>query len=177
MRRYALATILTVPFALSACGGGSVGDALGLGRRAPDEFQVVQRAPLTVPPNFALRPPEPGAPRPQEGTAAQRAQVALTGAPVPAADVTPGQAALLASAGTASANPDIRNLVAEESDGLAGLDLDRFWIVLDFQRRALARTQQTPLDARAEALRLQESGISVRSVRVETQVLPGSGGG
>ncbi len=176
MRRYVLAPIVIVPFVLTACGGGgSVGDALGLGRRAPDEFQVVQRAPLTVPPNFGLRPPEPGAPRPQEGTPAQRAQVALTGAPLPDADLTPGQSALLASAGSAQADPDIRQLVASESDGLAGLDLDRFWFVLDFQRRALARTEQTPLDARTEALRLRETGVNVRSVRVDSQTLPGGG--
>jgi hypothetical protein len=32
----------------------------------PDEFEVVQRAPLTIPPDFDLRPPKPGSPRPQE---------------------------------------------------------------------------------------------------------------
>ncbi|TVQ33944.1 MAG: DUF3035 domain-containing protein [Geminicoccaceae bacterium] len=178
MRRPALVLALSAPFVFTACGGGGgVGDALGMGRRAPDEFQVVQRAPLTLPPNFALRPPEPGAARPQEGTPAQRAQVALTGAPMPVADATPGQAALLASAGAATADPEIRMVLANETEGMAGLDLDRFWFILDFQRRAFARAQQTPLDAQAEAQRLREAGINVRSVRVDTQTLPGSGGG
>jgi hypothetical protein len=40
--------------------------ALGLGKRSPDEFTVVTRAPLSLPPEFALRPPQPGAQRPQE---------------------------------------------------------------------------------------------------------------
>ena len=40
----------------------------------PDEFAVESRAPLTIPPEFALRPPQPGAPRPQEITAAERAK-------------------------------------------------------------------------------------------------------
>ena len=40
----------------------------------PDEFAVESRAPLTIPPDFALRPPQPGAPRPQETTAAERAR-------------------------------------------------------------------------------------------------------
>ena len=31
--------------------------ALGFDKAPPDEFQVVQRAPLSVPPDFALRPP------------------------------------------------------------------------------------------------------------------------
>lgn len=51
--------------------------AMGLGKRAPDEFTVVKRAPLSLPPEYALRPPEPGAPRPQEPspTAQARQQV------------------------------------------------------------------------------------------------------
>ena len=40
--------------------------ALGLGKRSPDEFTVVTRAPLSLPPEFALRPPQPGVQRPQE---------------------------------------------------------------------------------------------------------------
>ncbi len=31
-------------------------------RRVPDEFEVVQRASLEIPPDFTLRPPMPGAP-------------------------------------------------------------------------------------------------------------------
>lgn len=40
--------------------------ALGLSKRSPDEFTVVTRAPLALPPEFALRPPQPGVQRPQE---------------------------------------------------------------------------------------------------------------
>lgn len=43
--------------ALSACSSGSVKDTLGLNRAAPDEFRVVSRPPLSVPPQFSLRPP------------------------------------------------------------------------------------------------------------------------
>jgi hypothetical protein len=48
--------------------------AIGMDRAGPDEFAVESRAPLTIPPDFDLRPPQPGAPRPQEGTAAERAR-------------------------------------------------------------------------------------------------------
>ena len=47
---------------------------IGLDQPMPDEFAVESRAPLTVPPDFDLRPPEPGAPRPQEKSAEQQAQ-------------------------------------------------------------------------------------------------------
>jgi len=48
--------------------------AVGMDRTGPDEFAVESRAPLTIPPDFELRPPKPGAPRPQEGTTADRAR-------------------------------------------------------------------------------------------------------
>ena len=48
--------------------------AIGMDRVGPDEFAVEARAPLTIPPEFDLRPPQPGAPRPQEVTAAEKAR-------------------------------------------------------------------------------------------------------
>src|SRR6266704_800210 len=47
---------------------------VGMDRVGPDEFAVESRAPLTIPPEYNLRPPQPGAPRPQEGTAADKAR-------------------------------------------------------------------------------------------------------
>ena len=47
---------------------------VGLDRVGPDEFAVESRAPLTIPPEFDLRPPQPGAPRPQEASAADKAR-------------------------------------------------------------------------------------------------------
>lgn len=52
---------------LSGC-SGDAGKILGLEKEAPDEFAVVSRAPLSLPPDYGLRPPEPGAARPQEQT-------------------------------------------------------------------------------------------------------------
>jgi Protein of unknown function (DUF3035) len=48
--------------------------AIGLEPGMPDEFAVESRAPLTIPPDFDLRPPTPGAPRPQEKSADQQAK-------------------------------------------------------------------------------------------------------
>jgi DUF3035 family protein len=47
---------------------------VGLEPVSPDEFAVESRAPLTIPPDFNLRPPAPGAPRPQEGSVAEKAR-------------------------------------------------------------------------------------------------------
>jgi hypothetical protein len=40
--------------------------AIGIEKTSPDEFAVESRAPLEMPPDFDLRPPQPGASRPQE---------------------------------------------------------------------------------------------------------------
>jgi hypothetical protein len=66
---------------VGGCAQGSVQDALGMSKRAPDEFAVVKRAPLIVPPDFELRPPDPGAPRPNIGRTSDQARVALTRSP------------------------------------------------------------------------------------------------
>jgi hypothetical protein len=63
--------------ALSACGGGGKGGVLAGRGAAPDEFLVSKRAPLTIPPDFALSPPKPGAPRPQEADSSQQALSAM----------------------------------------------------------------------------------------------------
>ena len=47
---------------------------MGMDRTGPDEFAVESRAPLLIPPDFNLRPPQPGATRPNEVTAAERAR-------------------------------------------------------------------------------------------------------
>src|SRR4051794_10214234 len=57
---------------LSGCGG--MRTVFGLDQVGPDEFAVESRAPLLIPPDFNLRPPQPGATRPNEATASDRAR-------------------------------------------------------------------------------------------------------
>lgn len=103
-----------LPLALAGCGNNDLSRTFGLTREAPDEFQVTTRAPLSMPPDFMLRPPRPGAPRPQEMSSRQEAeatlvpQAALAG---PQSGATsPGQQALLAASGP-PAPPDIRQKI------------------------------------------------------------------
>jgi hypothetical protein len=59
---------------LALPGCSDVRAVLGMDRTGPDEFAVESRAPLLIPPDFNLRPPQPGATRPNEVTAAERAR-------------------------------------------------------------------------------------------------------
>lgn len=121
--RGALVLVLAVPL-LAGC--TSARRALGWEKTSPDEFTVVSRAPLAQPPDFDLRPPAPGTPRPQEGTTVDQARRALLGnkdaesaSTDPAlADLSAGERALLFKAGADRASPDIRKEVDEESSAL-----------------------------------------------------------
>src|ERR1700736_6064630 len=76
-----IASRLIVPasmlIVLTGCGDSSLSRTFGLVRDTPDEFTVVTRAPLSMPPDFSLRPPQPGAPRPQDLSARAQAESAL----------------------------------------------------------------------------------------------------
>ena len=70
-------TILCLAGALFISGCSDLKKAIGLERTSPDEFAVESRAPLTMPPDFNLRPPQPGAARPQEKSSDQQARQAI----------------------------------------------------------------------------------------------------
>ena len=101
--RFSFRSSLVVAGAMSlaACASHGVSN-----RDRPDEFAVQRQAPLVVPPDFSLVPPQPGAPRPAEGTAAQQALQALFGGPAPRSAT---ETSALNRAGTA--DPGIRSAV------------------------------------------------------------------
>src|ERR1700686_5409577 len=65
---------------LSVSGCSDFKKMVGIEKTSPDEFAVESRAPLTIPPDFDLRPPAPGSGRPQETSAANRAKTAIDNA-------------------------------------------------------------------------------------------------
>ena len=73
-----IATLLVLGLALAGCGSTGF-----LNRDRPDEFAVSRQAPLVIPPDFSLAPPNPGAPRPQDNDASSQALDALFGGPAP----------------------------------------------------------------------------------------------
>lgn len=106
-----------IPFALGACSNAK--EQLGLERKSPDEFAVVKRAPLEMPPGFNLRPPSPGAPRPQEKSSDMQAKAAILGEDetqvVPSGGQTTSEALLVQQAGAQYIDPDIRAKVDQET--------------------------------------------------------------
>lgn len=153
------AFLAVASLALSGCSDAK--RALGYDKAPPDEFQVVSRAPLSLPPDFSLRPPTPGADRPQEGNVREQARRALTGNPRSTTPIgtqgrTQGDVALLKKAGAEQIQPDIRMLVNKETQALADADKS-FTDKLVFWRKPEGPGAGEQLDASKEAQRLREN--------------------
>jgi hypothetical protein len=141
---------------LSAC--GSVREDLGLGRSPPDEFAVVDRPPLAMPPDFGLRPPVPGAPRPQEIDPKIRASDTLFGGNETASESTGHlssvEKTLLEQSGADKASPDIRTVINNEQ--AASVDASPHLVdqLLSWKH---GDQPGTVVDAAAEAERIKEA--------------------
>ena len=103
-KRIWFAAVPLVAVALAGCASKGRSGVFA-GRSGPDEFVVGRAAPLTVPPDFALVPPRPGQPRPQEADSSTQALSALFGGQ---RQPSAGEAALLREAG-GTATPGVRS--------------------------------------------------------------------
>src|SRR5215471_9637295 len=74
VRGVAVASALCLGVSSLIAGCTDFKKSIGLEPTLPDEFAVESRAPLTIPPDFELRPPSPGAARPQEKASNQQAK-------------------------------------------------------------------------------------------------------
>ena len=162
IRAAAFAAVATL--ALSGCTDAR--RALGYEKAPPDEFQVVERAPLQQPPDFSLRPPAPGAVRPQEGNPRDQARAALAGrpsaTPISTQGRSQGDVVLLKKAGAEQAQPDIRMLVNKETQSMADADKS-FTDKVVFWRKPEGVGAGEQLDAGKEAQRLRENQALGRS--------------
>lgn len=103
---------------LAGCGNGGLSQTFGFSRASPDEFAVTTQAPLSMPPDLALRPPRPGEPRPQDVSESRQAEEALTPQATlgtAQAGLSAGQEAFLQQAGP-PAPTGIRKEIGREND-------------------------------------------------------------
>lgn len=121
--------------ALTTTGCESLNRSVGGGKASPDEFAVVTKAPLVIPPDFSLRPPMPGARRPQEANVAQAAANAVfSGSGQTATTMTSaGETMLLQEAGADDVDNAIRDVVDSEYYNIQRPDQDFSNKVLFYQ--------------------------------------------
>jgi len=184
IRNAAVLTLVAASaLSLGACAG--VRESVGLTKVTPDEFLTVASAPLSVPPEYGLRPPAPGQPRAEDLAPEAAARQILLGQRQ-AVTRTEGEQALVAAAGAERADPLARYVIDDEIGDLAHKDpswADRIM----FWRRDDAATQapsalpgggEATVDAQSEYRRLQEltggqAGISITPRRSGGFKLPG----
>jgi len=169
--------LLTVLFVVAGCSDKS-GNILGFEKSAPDEFAVVKRAPLTLPPNYGLRPPRPGTARPQAVSPRDEAKKSVIGATKTKPQRTRrnvraeqqrrigtrsgSEVALLKLTGAINVDPDIRDIVNREAVGVVSDSNESFVDSLLFWREKGPKPPDnfdTVVDAKGEARRLRENKV------------------
>lgn len=157
--RVRTATLLAISAAaLGVAGCSSTRQALGAQKVTPDEFRVVTKAPLVVPPDYALRPPAPGEPRPQELQPESAARQALLGQRA-ALSRSEGESLLVAKAGADKADPLVRYVVDDEFGDIAHKEKSFADRVL-FWRKDQPATQATPAPGANEAAPLDPATVA-----------------
>lgn len=158
----ALSSILVGATVLSGC--SSATKALGLKQSAPNEFNIVTKAPLVVPPEYNLRPPQIGESSYENNYTQKAAREALIG-DIDDAEPSVGEQYLLVAAGAPRSNQEIR----VEIDGQNSVERK----TESFSTQVL-RGANAPLDAEAEAQRLKSIDAATGGGQVTITRRPGT---
>lgn len=157
---------------LTVTGCASASKTLGLKKTAPNEFNILTKAPLVVPPEYNLRPPRVGESSEENNYSQESARRALVG-DIDDAEPSQGEIVLLAKAKANRANPEIRllidgqNSVERKSAGFANRVL--FW-----ENGSVNNPDGAPLDPEQEARRLKAIQAATGGGQVEISRRPGS---
>ena len=184
LRTTAVLTLAVSALALGAC--SNLQQSIGLSKVTPDEFLTVSTAPLTMPPEYGLRPPAPGQPRPQELAPESAARQILLGQRQ-SVTRSPGEQILVAQAGGDRADPLARYVIDDEFGDLAHKEESwanriMFWRRDDASTQAATTTQTSEgaltIDAASEYARMQaltggRGGITITPRRDSCFKLPG----
>jgi hypothetical protein len=125
----ALGIAAVVAMGLSAC-GDSTNEALGLSEPPPppNETGSLSQAPLSLPPEFHIRPTASGSPRPDETDVQDQAAAVVLGPnneqpTTMAVANSPGEAVFLNTVGVQEADPDIREKLGQDRGVLSTDDV------------------------------------------------------
>ncbi len=155
--RIALCLPVALTIALGGCG------TLGSGKNAPDEFRVLTMAPLVVPPEYNLLPPRPGEVGVQDLQASEAARRAILGQARAEGNMTPGEQALIANSSRGQVDPSIRAKLDSETAQLTVKSKNFADRILFWRKGDTFISDQTMLDADAEAERLRRQELVMGS--------------
>ena len=151
MKYTALATGILCTLLMMGC--SNMRNELGLGRYSPDEFAVVKRAPLTLPPDYNLRPPSEDGVNQTARTASEEARTAVFGGQNNRQASVEGNEVLLSKMGAKQADPNIRRTLDREGGYIPVEDRS----TIDKILRRPADGANSVVDAKAEAARIEQN--------------------
>ena len=160
-----VATLVAATAAIAACsldsrGGGTLRQQLGFAQGAPDEFLIIARAPIEVPPSFDLPRPQPGAPSRVEVDPLADAHSALFLRPDPIRlnAASGGEQVLLSGANAEGDNSVVRDILEEEE---GPRDNEKYGLTSLFGYRIPARLGEASedLDSLEEVEALRQQGF------------------
>ena len=170
----AIATISGFCLSFSALTGcASAGKRLGLTKNAPNEFNILTKAPLIMPPEYNLRPPRVGASSSENNYSQEAARKALIG-DIDPTEPTRGEIVLMTKAGVGQANQNVRieidgqNSVERKTSGFT--DRVMFW---NKGQIIGPDGKPVPLDPEIEAQRLKAINTATGGEPVEITRRPG----
>ena len=164
-----LAAIIAVSASLSAC--ASTSKRLGLTTTGPNEFNILTKAPLVVPPEYSLLPPRIGESSAENNYSQASARKALIG-DVDATEPTRGEIVLMTKAGVGRSDQEVRlvidgqNSVEHKSTGFSNRVL--FW-----KDGSVKMPKGSPLNPEVEAKRLKSIQAATGGGAVKITRKPG----
>ena len=148
------ALLVGVTVALTGC--DTLRSATGADKQPPDEFAVLTKAPLIIPPDYNLRPPKPGAAPLNQSEPTESAQQSLFGADTATiarampGNMSEGEKMLLASAGVQNADPTIRQDIATDRNKALQSSSDDFTNTVLFWQKPSEKDEGLNADAERE---------------------------
>lgn len=164
-----LTALIAASASMTACASAS--KRLGLTTTAPNEFNILTKAPLVVPPEYNLLPPRVGASSSENNYTQESARKALIG-DIDDTEPTRGEIVLMTKAGVGRANQEVRieidgqNSVERKSSSFS----DR---VLFWQNGSVKMPNGSPLDPELEAKRLESVNKATGGGEVKITRKPG----
>ena len=133
MKAKSYKSLLAISLMVLLTGCSSARDIVGLSKQSPDEFEVVTRAPLSLPPDYGLRVPVPNIRRTQEKSLIESADNLIpargpqsSGQNLSRADrsvaISPAEDAILGRAQAKISNQSIRAEINSDNKTISGTD-------------------------------------------------------
>lgn len=145
--------LIAAVMALGGC------QSFGGSKVRPDEFKVLTKAPLVVPPEYNLLPPRPGELGPQDLRASEAARQALVGQARSGGVASVGEQTLIANSTRGVLDPSIRTKLDVEGGQLTTKSKSFADRILFWRGGDTYIGDETAIDADAEAERLKREEL------------------